>query len=453
MVPAPAQDFTFLPSGQAGRALAKLGAGGGTDTAMSNSGIIARSLQANRVNLSWTAVLVYASLHLGCLGVFYTGISAQAIAVLCGAFLLRGLGVSIVYHRYFAHRSFRTSRPMQFILGLFGSLTVLGAPLWWAQTHREHHRHADTPEDIHSPRYQGFIYSHCGWFLDNNHRGVDLSKVRDLTRFPELVWLDRFDLPIKALYVAGCYWLFGIVGVVWGFFLPAVIVLQMIHWIQSVSHSLGGYRRYPTLDDSRNHWMFGVLSLGEGFHHNHHCFPGSARLGLRWWEFDLSFLVLRMLSWLGLVWDLRVPDTEVRGGRDKRADRHPVHVKAEIRKLAYRIYSLLTEFSEDTACSQEIGAACQELVLSLDARINDFSERITSLLVLGPRALQEALDDLWLVLREEMRKTLTPVTDSVRLEGLFGRVDAAILELPPTLRHLTATNRGTHESSRSAQLA
>jgi len=248
--------------------------------------------QGNRILLNRPATLVYVLLHLGCLGVFYTGVTEQAIAVLCGAYLIRAVGVSLVYHRYFAHRAFRTSRTMQFILGLYGTLTVLGGPLWWAQTHREHHRHADTPDDIHSPYYQGFIYSHCGWFLDEKHRKADLSQVRDLARFPELVWLERWSDALKLVYVALCYWAFGIVGIVWGFFLPTVMTIQMVHWIQSISHSIGGYRRYPTADDSRNHWLFGLFSLGEGFHHNHHSFPHSARLGLQWWEFDLGYWIL-----------------------------------------------------------------------------------------------------------------------------------------------------------------
>ena len=138
------------------------------------------------------AVVAYATLHIGCLGVFYTGVSVEGLWVLFVSFLLRGFGVSIIYHRYFAHRSFRTSRIFQFIMALYGALTVLGGPLWWAQTHRDHHKHADTPADIHSPFYQGFIYSHCGWFLDLQHRSVDLSKIPDLAAFPELVLIERW---------------------------------------------------------------------------------------------------------------------------------------------------------------------------------------------------------------------------------------------------------------------
>lgn len=268
------------------------------------------------------AVAAYVLLHLGCLGVLFVPFDRRALAIFCGAYLIRGFGVSVVYHRYFAHRTFRTSRLMQFLLGVYGTTTVLGGPLWWAQTHRQHHRHADTPEDIHSPRHQGFIYSHCGWFLAHAHRDVDPSKVPDLARFPEMVFLERWGAAFKLLYIGCACWWFGMVGLVWGFFVPTVVVIQMVHWIQSVSHSLGGYRRYPTPDDSRNHWLFGVLSMGEGFHHNHHAFPGSARIGLRWWEIDVGYYGLVVLSWLGLVRDLRVPAAATHPVHDQRRERY-----------------------------------------------------------------------------------------------------------------------------------
>jgi stearoyl-CoA desaturase (delta-9 desaturase) len=253
------------------------------------------------------AVAAYVLLHLGCLGAFFVPFDRDALWIFCGAYFIRGFGVSVVYHRYFAHRTFDLSRGMQFLFGLYGTTTVLGGPLWWAATHRDHHRHADTPRDIHSPRYQGFVYSHCGWFLAHANRDVDLSMVRDLARFPEIVFLERWGAAFKLLYIALAYGLFGVVGLIWGFFVPTVVAIQMVHWIQSVSHSIGGYRRYPTRDDSRNHWLFGVLSFGEGYHHNHHTFPGSARMGLRWWEIDLGYYVLLGLAAVGVVHDLRVP--------------------------------------------------------------------------------------------------------------------------------------------------
>lgn len=363
------------------------------------------------------AVFAYVLLHLGSLGVVYTGINGEALAVFCGAYLFRVFGSSIAYHRYFAHRSFRTSRLMQFILGAYGAMTVLGGPLWWAQTHRYHHRYADTPGDIHSPHHQGFLYAHFGWFLERKHRAVDLLKVPDLARFPELVWLERHGILLQALYVACVYWLFGAVGIVWGFFLPSVLILQMTHWIQSISHCLGGYRRYPILDDSRNHWLFGVLSMGEGFHHNHHCFPSSARMGLRWWEIDVSYYVLLMASRLGLVWDLHLPNEQQRAGRCSRTERHVTIVQAEVHSFRSQLERFIDAL--DTA-------ACAGLKERLAMRLDAFAARLRDLLISGPFALQHAFE----VMRDELRgdavAALSAAPDSTRLEQVLKRIDAPI---------------------------
>ncbi len=381
----------------------------------------------SRTRFSPPAVVVYALIHLGCLGVFYTGVSVEALGVLCGALLLRAFGVSIVYHRYFAHRSFRTSRPMQFLLGVYGALTVLGSPLWWAQTHRYHHQHADTPHDLHSPHYHGFVYAHCGWFLNREHRNVDLSKIRDFARFPELLWLERWDPLFKLLYLGCCYWLFGVVGIVWGFFVATVIILHMIHWVQSVSHCLGGYRRYPTPDDSRNHWLFGVVSMGEGFHHNHHCFPNSARMGLRWWELDASYGVLVVLSRLGLVWDLRVPGESARAGRDPRVERHVVTVRAEVCRLGDRLDRALDTFGDVNPEHEAPGTAHRDLKHRLGVRIEAFGGRVQDLLVAGPFVLQQALADLRGALRQDVYAALAADPGDPRTYALIERIDAALV--------------------------
>ncbi len=253
------------------------------------------------------AATVYVLLHLGCVGVFFVAFTAQAVMLLVCSFLARAVAVSVIYHRYFAHRTFQTSRAMQFIFGVYGIFAVMGGPLWWSHTHRQHHHHADTQEDLHSPQYQGFVYSHCGWFLHPSNRSVDYSYVRDLARYPELVVLEKYSFAAKMTSAALFYWAFGLTGVLWGFLVPTIIILQMIHFIQSTSHCFRGYRRFPTPDNSRNHWLFGLVSLGEGFHHNHHAFPSSARLGLAWWEFDVGYWIIRGMQRLGLVWGVRMP--------------------------------------------------------------------------------------------------------------------------------------------------
>ena len=248
-------------------------------------------------------MLAYFAMHLGCLGVFYTGVTSEAIAVFCGAFVLRSVGVSVIFHR--RPRTFRTSRIMQFLLGLYGSLTVMGRPQDGPNASDAIIAMPCAPTSIRRT-----IRASSGPpRLVLAHESACRPVRSAISRFPELLWLERWSSAFKLLAIAAWWW-FGVIGLVWGFFLPAVIVLHMVHWIQSVSHSIGGYRRFPTTDDSRNHWLFGVVSMGEGFHHNHHSFPGSARLGLRWWEIDLGYCMLAGLARLGLVWDVRQPTAE-----------------------------------------------------------------------------------------------------------------------------------------------
>jgi stearoyl-CoA desaturase (delta-9 desaturase) len=222
------------------------------------------------------------------------------------------VALGIGYHRYFSHRAFKTSRAMQFLLALVGVTTVQRGPLWWARTHRQHHRLTDTPEDLHSPKHSGFFYSHWGWFMNPTNFGTDYPKVPDLSRYPELVALDKPYVHhfVIAAYVTGLYYLAGFTGIVYGFAISTVLLWNISHCIQSVSHLWGGYRRFDSDDDSRNHVLIGVLSLGE-WHHNHHHLPGSARQGLAWWELDVNYGILRVLAWLGLIWDLRLPPADV----------------------------------------------------------------------------------------------------------------------------------------------
>jgi stearoyl-CoA desaturase (delta-9 desaturase) len=236
-----------------------------------------------------------------------SGLRRSAIVLCVVCYLVRYFGLAIGYHRYFAHRSFKTSRVFQFLLALLGSTSAQRGVLWWAQTHRYHHRHSDTAEDIHSPHHQGFLYSHSGWFLDPAHRDTDAGKVPDLAKYPELVWLDRYNyLPLYAVVLVLClFW--GWDGFLWGFCASTVLVWHTTHLIQSVSHSVGGYKRFETGDESRNHWLLGVVAWGDGFHNNHHHSPSSARHGLTWWEFDLGYLAIKCFNALGLVWDVHPP--------------------------------------------------------------------------------------------------------------------------------------------------
>lgn len=276
---------------------------------MATGGSVAEVEVAPRVRgpsrVCWQVVIPYAAMYLACVALPFYGVSWRALGLFAASFFVRMFLLSAGYHRYFAHRSFRTSRAMQFLLGLFGSLTLQGGPLWWAQTHRHHHRHADTPEDLHSPRHHGFLHAHFGWFMNDRYYKVDYRMIPDLAKYPELRWVDS-ELRV-VLYVAygwAFYWLGGMQGLLWGFCLSTVALWNISHWVQSFSHSVGGYRRYQTDDNSRNHYLVGLVSLGE-WHNNHHHAPSSVKQGHVWWEIDVTYYVLRVMSRAGLVWDLR----------------------------------------------------------------------------------------------------------------------------------------------------
>lgn len=249
----------------------------------------------------------YGAIHAAALGVFFVpGELSTGLVVLAVTYYARAVGLGAGYHRYFAHRSFKTSRPMQVMLALLGLTALQRGPLWWGETHRRHHRHVDTPDDIHSPHHQGFWYAHSGWSFDPIFCHTKLDEIADLARYPELVWLDSplASRIVAVVYGAGLWTLLGVHGFVWGFCLSTVCLWHTVHWIQSLSHSVGGYRRFDTPDHSRNHWGLGVISLGE-FHNNHHHRAGSARQGYTWWEIDIVFWLLRALGVLGLVWDVK----------------------------------------------------------------------------------------------------------------------------------------------------
>jgi stearoyl-CoA desaturase (delta-9 desaturase) len=267
-------------------------------------------------NIDWWRVVPYLLLHLGCLGVFAVGWSPFAAGLALALYLVRMLAITGFYHRYFAHRSFRTSRALQFVFAVIGASAVQRGPLWWAAHHRHHHLHSDAEGDPHSPRRDGFWRSHTGWFLSREHFPVQVERVRDWQRYPELRFLDRYDVVVPAilavsLYVLGA-WLehaapsleaTGPQLLVWGFCISTVVCYHATFTINSLAHRWGK-RRYATKDDSRNNLLLALLTLGEGWHNNHHHYPVSVRQGFYWWEIDITYGFIRLLAALGLVWDL-----------------------------------------------------------------------------------------------------------------------------------------------------
>jgi stearoyl-CoA desaturase (delta-9 desaturase) len=244
--------------------------------------------------------------HVMCLAALFTGVTWSAVGVCLFLFWLRMFGVTAGYHRYFSHRSYKTSRPFQFVLAVVGTLAVQKGVLWWAANHRLHHKESDQPGDVHSPVQRGFWWAHVGWILGPDFEATDLTRIQDMARFPELRWLnDHYLVPPVALAVL-LYLLGGATWLVWGFFISTTVLWHATFTINSLAH-VWGRRRYETTDASRNNVWLALLTMGEGWHNNHHCYMNSARQGFFWWEVDASYYILAGLARLGLVWDLHQP--------------------------------------------------------------------------------------------------------------------------------------------------
>ncbi len=271
--------------------------------------------------VDWLRCAPFLAMHVMCLGVFFTGFSWTAVGFGLGLYWLRMFAITGFYHRYFSHRTFKTGRVRQFLFAVAGASAVQRGPLWWAAHHRVHHRHADREGDPHSPNQDGFLWSHMLWLTSRANFATKVNLVPDLARYRELRFLDRFDTLVPlglalSLYFLG-EWLSlrfpslsvsGAQLLVWGFFVSTVALFHGTCLINSMAHRIGR-RRYNTDDDSRNSLVLALITLGEGWHNNHHHFPGAARQGFYWWEIDVTFYLLKGLSWLGLIWDLRpVPE-------------------------------------------------------------------------------------------------------------------------------------------------
>jgi len=261
--------------------------------------------------------LPFLFLHLGCIGVLWVGWSWTSVLVAVLLYVVRMFAITGFYHRYFSHRTFRTTRLLQFLFAAVGNCAVQRGALWWAAVHRHHHKHSDQEGDIHSPGMRGFWWSHIGWMTSSRNFPTDYSSVRDLAKYPELVFLNRFDLAVPALFGASLYaagamlhaWapslqVTGWQLFVWGFFVSTSVLLHGTLFINSLAHVIGK-RRFETTDDSRNSLILALITLGEGWHNNHHRFMAAARQGFYWWEIDMTYYGLKLLSWCGLIWGLR----------------------------------------------------------------------------------------------------------------------------------------------------
>jgi stearoyl-CoA desaturase (delta-9 desaturase) len=262
--------------------------------------------------------LPLAGMHLACVAVVFTGASAPALALCLALAFVRAFGLTAGYHRLLSHHAFRCGRGTRFALAWLGASAAQLGPLWWVGHHRLHHRHADRPEDPHAPGARGLAWAHLGWLLCRKHGAVPLAQVPDLARAPELVWLERFHwLPPLAL-AAVLLAFGGAEALVWGFFVSTVLLYHLTFAVNSLGHRFGA-QRFPGRDESRNLAWLAWLTLGDGWHNNHHAEPGWARHGRGARELDLTWLALRGLERLGLVWALRGPRAPARPRTRSRA--------------------------------------------------------------------------------------------------------------------------------------
>jgi len=253
-----------------------------------------------------SAVAGFALVHAAALGVIAIGFSWEGVALCLASYYLRMFAITAGFHRYFSHRTYRLGRVPQFLLAFLGQTAAQKGVLWWASNHRHHHKYSDRPEDIHSPLQGGLWWSHMGWILSPDYVETDLSRVPDLAKYPELRWLDRHEYVPTFLYAVALSFAFGPVGLFYGYLLSTVLLWHGTFSINSVMHVFGR-RVFATTDDSRNSFLFALVTMGEGWHNNHHWAPGSAAQGFRWWEIDASYYLLWLGEKLGLLRELHRP--------------------------------------------------------------------------------------------------------------------------------------------------
>ncbi|APS00339.1 acyl-CoA desaturase [Pajaroellobacter abortibovis] len=263
-------------------------------------------------SVSLISCLPFVLVHLiAIVGVWYLGWSWAGLGFAIALYVVRMFGVTAGYHRYFSHRAFRTSRTFQFVLALLAMISSQKGVLWWASHHRTHHKNSDKPGDIHSVLLDGFVWSHVGWILSPKYEETSNFTIPDLMKYPELRWLNRYwAIPPAAfgvtLFLLGGWW-----ALLWGFFVSTTLLWHGTFCINSLTHVIGK-KRYQTADNSRNSWILAIITLGEGWHNNHHYYQRSVRQGFFWWEIDICYYVLKGLEAIGLIWDLHTVPAHIR---------------------------------------------------------------------------------------------------------------------------------------------
>lgn len=352
--------------------------------------------------LQWLSVGRFGLIHLLCFAAIWTGITWTAVVLFFVLYAVRMFGVTAGYHRYFSHRTYKMNRVVQFLMAFLAQSSAQKGVLWWASHHRHHHTHSDDPDDVHSPKQHGLWYAHVGWIFDPDWADTDDKRVKDLSRYPELVWLDKYHmLPPVMLGVAS--WLIaGWPGLVVGFFWSTVVLWHATFTINSLAHVIGG-KRYETEDESRNHWLLALITFGEGWHNNHHHYQASAAQGFYWWEYDISYYVLKAMSWVGLVEDLRTPPEHVVADEPhpevaKRREREESEAGEESNEMGGeegRITGTVREIGLSAACAQEQASrSVKRIKLAAAKRYDDLSDEASRRYAELSRAASAGVDHI-----------------------------------------------------------
>lgn len=267
--------------------------------------------EPRKIEIQWSgSTVAFFAVHALALLAFVVPFSWSMVGLCLGLYALRMFGITGGYHRYFSHRSYKTSRFFQAVLAVFGLLAHQKGPLWWGAHHRHHHRHSDRHGDVHSPGLEGFLWAHVGWVLVDDYRETEYERIADFTKYPELRWLNEHHWVPGVVLGAIVFFVGGFSALVWGVFVSLVLTWHATFAINSFTHMFGR-RRFMTKDDSRNSLILALLTMGEGWHNNHHYFKASTRQGFYWYEIDPTYYVLRTLSLFGIVWDLKEPPRKV----------------------------------------------------------------------------------------------------------------------------------------------
>jgi stearoyl-CoA desaturase (Delta-9 desaturase) len=361
-------------------------------------------------DIVYPSAIPFVLAHLACFAAFWTGVTYQAVVICLVLYWLRIFAIGAGYHRYFSHRAYRTGRVFQFVLAFFSQSSAQKSVLWWAAKHRHHHLHSDSEIDIHSPRHKGFIYSHLGWIFARSNDETDLTKIADFARYPELTWLHQHELVPPFLLALACYAVGGWSGLVVGFFWSTVLVYHATFCINSLAH-VRGRRRYVTADDSRNNWLLALFTMGEGWHNNHHAYQSSVRQGFRWWEIDPTFYILKLLSRLGVVWDLKTPPAEVRRNEHRLGSRVIERAAAQ----------LAGSFDPDVIVSSIAAALAGPRLSAIQETLTQAQNRAAD--VLAGLSLPQ------LPTRQEIgRRAMAMFAQTPSMDAIVGRAHAVILD-------------------------